>query len=362
MRAVIDTNIIIDALYERVTNCQRILDLAEKNKITPVVSQELEREYSLIAGKVILKSMQNSFKDNTLSEASFDKAQGDLYNIHRDINRFVLHNAERHAVMNHKDISPDYDDNKVINLAIESNCRTIITKNIADFRCVEQQGIKNVEGKSIMIMTPKQFMKYYEEHTKEIELEQEHIKTVNLYKSEFKQAKYFTQDDTKALMDLNNQLKKFTPIKDILNSYKITKAQISKISSQLDKIEDMDKQLQSLNSKMNEYEKHKAEVDKYEGSLLSKLMRKEGYEEVRLKMDRCETYLKSNGICSREDLDKQRSELAKMLSTKTELAHNINDLNMSLSVFTKAIEAINRALMREQPITIEHERTIALER
>ena len=54
---------------------------------------------------------------------------------------------------------PDSEDDKIINLTIDSNCHNIITKNISDLKCTEKRGIKTRNGKNIEIDTPENYIK-----------------------------------------------------------------------------------------------------------------------------------------------------------------------------------------------------------
>lgn len=366
MKVIIDTNIVIDALYDRINNCLMIIDLANKNKITPVISQELEREYSLIAGKVILNSMRDSFKAGTLKAESFDAAQDVLRSLHKNINKLILDHSQRCTVTSNKNISPDYGDNKIINLAIDSNSSCIITKNVAHFRCLEQRGITNNLGVPIKIMTPKQFNYYYKEHQVEIKKEMERVNIIEKYISEFKQAKYWSYEDAKVIDNINVRFGKFLSVEQLRHLSSHYFAEVDKLNDIISNINKTAGALKEAEGWISKYDINKNTVGAYESAKLLKPVSKTDYEFTKNEMSVAKGFLTQLGIKDRSDysskLANNNRDRAKLPELEKELAKSKNIHQM----FSQAVSVINKSVDKDISITKdlvkEHTKVIDIDR
>lgn len=56
----------------------------------------------------------------------------------------------------------DKEDNKLVNLAHDSNCHIIITRNKSDFMYAQEKGIKTQKGEVIQYYEPELFLKCFE--------------------------------------------------------------------------------------------------------------------------------------------------------------------------------------------------------
>lgn len=350
MKVIIDTNIIVDAIYEKKSNCIRILDYADKGYITPVTSLELEKEYNLVAGKVLLNAMKDEFLSGNLTANHFDLAQEELYRYHNKINSILINKAEKHTIESNKDISPDKDDNKIINLAIDSNSSAIITKNIAHFRCVEKENVKNLNGEPIMIMTPKQFTRYFREHKKEFIRNSSRINTINKYLTDFKAAKHWTYEDTKVICNLNDHFGRVFSIVEIKDKYKEFTDKLSSLNTKLLSIENNSKKLKEVANLINDYEKSKSIIKNIEKSFINKILHKDELDNAIRDMKVTENLLHQHGIKDRADYEKLLSFHMKELEYKPVLEKDIAECKENISLLSNTVDVVNKALLKEASI------------
>lgn len=362
MKVIIDTNIIVDAIYSKINNCIKILDYADKGYITPVTSLELEKEYNLVAGKVLLNAMKDQFLSGSLTASHFDVAQEELYRYHNQINRILINKAEKYAIESNRSISPDKDDNKIINLAIDSNSRAIITKNVAHFRCVEEKSIKNLNGELIMIMTPKQFTRYFKEHKKEFLKDSSRINTISLYQGDFKAAKHWTYEDTKVISDVNNHFGKVLSIVEIRNKYKEYTEKLSSLNMELLRIEDKSKSLKEIETWVNDYEKNLKQLGELEKSFMNKVFRKEEIASVKKDISIIKDMLNRYDVKDRSDYERLLSLHNKELEKKAVLENDIDVCKSSIALLSNAMDAINKALLKDASLEKGIDLSITLDR
>jgi predicted nucleic acid-binding protein len=73
--------------------------------------------------------------------------------------KIIMDNSRHIAVKSNQAIcDADPSDDKIINLAIDANCGTIVTKNISHFRCLEEKDVRTKKGRKIEVYTPQQFV------------------------------------------------------------------------------------------------------------------------------------------------------------------------------------------------------------
>lgn len=160
MEVIVDTNVFINAIFDQFNNedCWEILKLVRCKQITPVVSDGLLREYIFVPAKMGLGTLENRFKSRELKLKDFQIMHSELYNCSDQMMKIISNNVRVVDVTSkNKVCSDDPEDDKLVNLAIDANCHTIITKNISDLKCVEEKGIKTKSGKQIEVLTPEVF-------------------------------------------------------------------------------------------------------------------------------------------------------------------------------------------------------------
>jgi predicted nucleic acid-binding protein len=163
MEVIIDTNVIMDAVFDQLDHedCWQILHLVRKGEITPVVSEGLSREYIFVPAKIVLNAISSKLQDNELKQNDIEESKTLLYQCCTDIAKIILNNSKVAKVTSNNKYSVDPSDDKIINLAIDSNCTLIITSNTKHFECVEEKHIKTKSGKEIEVYTPDQFVSNY---------------------------------------------------------------------------------------------------------------------------------------------------------------------------------------------------------
>jgi len=134
-RAVIDTNVLVAGLKSSVGNSFRLLETIVVGQLQPALTTPLVFEYEAVLHRAGLLPA-------TLSS--------------NDITKFLdwlVHVSSRHRV--HylwRPLLPDPHDDLVLEAALASDCRHIITFNLNDFRGAADLGV--------VALTPFQFLKH----------------------------------------------------------------------------------------------------------------------------------------------------------------------------------------------------------
>ena len=129
---ILDTNVLHSGLYSSRGASYQILRLIEKGKIKPVLSTALLFEYEdvLKRNKRILKIKENdieSILDNLCSVSKHQK----IYFLWRPY-------------------LSDPKDDLILELAVASKTKTIVTHNIKDFKGINKFGVKAVTPKILL--------------------------------------------------------------------------------------------------------------------------------------------------------------------------------------------------------------------
>jgi len=129
---ILDTNVLYAGLYSSNGASYRILRLIEKGKIKPVLSTALLFEYEdvLKRNKRILKLKENDIEiilDNLCAISKHQK----IYFLWRPY-------------------LPDPKDDLVLELAVASETKTIVTYNIRDFREINKFGVRAITPKTLL--------------------------------------------------------------------------------------------------------------------------------------------------------------------------------------------------------------------
>lgn len=163
MEVIVDTNVFMDAIFDQLNNedCWQILYMVRRGDIIPVVSEGLFKEYVFVPAKICINSLKGKFEDRSLGPEDFDQASHDVYECCSTIMKIMTERAKHIKVTSRCKICPDSEDDKIINLAIDSDCHNIITKNISDLKCAEEAGTKTKSGKLIEVDTPENFLKLF---------------------------------------------------------------------------------------------------------------------------------------------------------------------------------------------------------
>lgn len=160
MEVIIDTNILMDAIFNQPENedCWEILHLIRKKDIVPVMCEGLHREYIFAPNKIIFRKLANKLILGELTADDFKDAEQACYECSTTLAKILTDNSKTYKTVSKYKISTDPDDDKIINLAYDANCTIIITKNMAHFECVEENHFKAKNGKAIEVYTPDQFV------------------------------------------------------------------------------------------------------------------------------------------------------------------------------------------------------------
>ena len=164
MEVIVDTNILIDAIYDQLNNedCWEILRLIRCKDIVPVVSEGLLREYMVVPMNLSFMKLSDKFNKKTLTHQDFNDTKTLTYQCFSDISKLLANNSKMYKTTSSLQIcDEDPDDDKIINLAIDSNCTAIITKNITHFECIEKKNIKTKNGKDILVYKPEMFSNHF---------------------------------------------------------------------------------------------------------------------------------------------------------------------------------------------------------
>jgi len=132
MRIIIDTNVLVSAIFFNGGLPKDILDLVELGKIKHIASQEIIQEY------------KDTFARIAIREERYDKAVA--------LNKFIP-KIEIIKTTTNLQICRDPDDDKFINCAIDGKCKYIVS---GDKDLLVLENVENVE-----IITIRDFMEEY---------------------------------------------------------------------------------------------------------------------------------------------------------------------------------------------------------
>ncbi len=129
---ILDTNVLHSGLYSSRGASYQILRLIEKGKIKPVLSTALLFEYEdvLKRNKRILKIKENDIENILDNLCSVSKHQK-IYFLWRPY-------------------LSDPKDDLILELAVASKTKTIVTHNIKDFKGINKFGVKAVTPKILL--------------------------------------------------------------------------------------------------------------------------------------------------------------------------------------------------------------------
>ena len=164
MEVVVDTNVIMDAVFDQLDkeDCWEILMLIRKKEITLAMSRQLKMEYFFIPSRIAIRMLEEKFNDGKLTHALFKQVDSLVYDCMDKLSTIVDPNCRSVEVTSALKIcTEDPSDDKLVNLAIDANCEIIITENIRHLREVENQKIKNRSGQRIKVMTAGNFLIYH---------------------------------------------------------------------------------------------------------------------------------------------------------------------------------------------------------
>jgi predicted nucleic acid-binding protein len=164
MEVIVDTNVFVNAILDQLNNedCWEILRFVRLKQIKPIVSNGLLREYLFVPAKMGIDALEKKFNSNELNLKDFKAIQNSIYSCSDEMAKILMGNSRIVEVTSKQKIcDADPEDDKLVNLAIDANCHTIITKNINDLKCVEEKGIKTKTGRLIEVLTPEMFAKCF---------------------------------------------------------------------------------------------------------------------------------------------------------------------------------------------------------
>lgn len=135
-KIILDTNVIVSSLISNLSYPYRIIfDLVLEFKVTTCISDIIMKEYLEVLQRNKFKSIYG-FYDNSLV-----------------LLQFLSRYSEHYSPTSNIDLLKDKNDNKFLELAIESSADYIVTGNFNDFNI---EKIKNTK-----IVSPKEYWEKY---------------------------------------------------------------------------------------------------------------------------------------------------------------------------------------------------------
>jgi putative PIN family toxin of toxin-antitoxin system len=132
MRIILDTNVLYAGLYSSRGASFRVLKAMEEGKLKMVISTTLLFEY-----EAILKRHQIALG---LSNQEIEKI----------LDYFCMKSEHQKIYFLWRPHLPDPKDDHLLELAIASGVKFIVTHNIKDFKGVEDFGVRSITPKEIM--------------------------------------------------------------------------------------------------------------------------------------------------------------------------------------------------------------------
>lgn len=132
MKAVIDTNILVSALKSNKGYSFNLIERMFNQEFTPVVSVPLIFEYE--------EQLKRHFVPNIYKEAEIEGFIDSICSIASYQKIYYLW----------RPLLADYEDDHVLEVALSSGCKYIVTFNEKDFKLGEQLGITAVKPKDFI--------------------------------------------------------------------------------------------------------------------------------------------------------------------------------------------------------------------
>jgi len=131
-RIILDTNVLYAGLYSSKGASYKVLQLIDEDKLKPVISTTLLFEY-----EDILKRNQGVLGLSSLE-------------IEKILDYFCMRSERQKIYFLWRPFLPDPKDDHLLELAIASGTKFIVTHNTKDFKGMEKFGIKSVTPKKLM--------------------------------------------------------------------------------------------------------------------------------------------------------------------------------------------------------------------
>ncbi|MBM4067168.1 MAG: putative toxin-antitoxin system toxin component, PIN family [Planctomycetes bacterium] len=130
-RIILDTNVLYAGLYSSKGASYKILQMIDEDKLTPVISTTLLFEY-----EDILKRNQGVLGLSSLE-------------IEKILDYFCMRSEHQKIYFLWRPFLPDPKDDHLLELAIASETKFIVTHNTKDFKGLEKFDIKSVTPKKL---------------------------------------------------------------------------------------------------------------------------------------------------------------------------------------------------------------------
>jgi len=168
MQIILDTNIVIYGILDDGAHpdCWEILNLVRQQKLIPIISEAVVREYMFAPFEVIMSVIKEQLNNKELTEKFLNDCSNEFYNYSKQVSKLVITNSVQIDVKSNERILSDVEDNKFINISIDSNCGIIITENTNDFLIVKYNDYFTKNGTRIRIMKPTEFLNYFDKQKK----------------------------------------------------------------------------------------------------------------------------------------------------------------------------------------------------
>ena len=127
MELVLDTNILFSGLYSSLGASYFILKILAKGEVIPILSNTLVFEYEDV--------LKRNHEQLNLTIEEIDEFIDELCNIGKSHKIYYLW----------RPILPDPKDDHLLELAVASDCKKIITHNIKNFKGAEKFGISVIK-------------------------------------------------------------------------------------------------------------------------------------------------------------------------------------------------------------------------
>ena len=131
-RIILDTNVLYAGLYSSKGASYKVLQLIDEDKLKPVISTTLLFEY-----EDILRRNQGVLGLSSLE-------------IEKILDYFCMRSERQKIYFLWRPFLPDPKDDHLLELAIASGTKFIVTHNTKDFKGMEKFGIKSVTPKKLM--------------------------------------------------------------------------------------------------------------------------------------------------------------------------------------------------------------------
>lgn len=131
-RIVLDTNVLYAGLYSSKGASYKVLQMIDEDKLKPVISITLLFEY-----EDILKRNQGGLGLSSLE-------------IEKILDYFCMRSEHQKIYFLWRPFLPDPKDDHLLELAIASGTKFIVTHNTKDFKGLEKFSIKSVTPKKLM--------------------------------------------------------------------------------------------------------------------------------------------------------------------------------------------------------------------